>query len=100
MNSELHLTVCTDDDLDLLASLNKQLIEDEQHDNRMNVDQLKERMREFIHTDYSAYKFVARNDVVGYALINHRRKPSILGNFTCAGNLGGWGKASWHSRNY
>lgn len=44
MNSDILIIECTDDDLDWLARMNKQLIEDEQHDNPMNVDQLKARM--------------------------------------------------------
>lgn len=54
--NELSIRLCTHEDLDLLAELNKQLIEDEQHDNKMNVEQPKERMTAFLSTDYHAYK--------------------------------------------
>lgn len=54
--NELSIRLCTHEDLNLLAELNKQLIEDEQHDNKMNVEQLKERMTAFLNTDYHAYK--------------------------------------------
>ena len=33
--NKLTIQTCSDEDLDLLALLNKQLIEDEQHDNKM-----------------------------------------------------------------
>jgi hypothetical protein len=39
----------------LLAELSKQLIEDEQHDNAMTVEELKERMHLFLQADYKAY---------------------------------------------
>jgi len=38
-------------DLELLAILNKQLIEDERHDNPMTADQLRARISEFIRTN-------------------------------------------------
>ena len=78
---ELTIRLCSDEDLDLLAALNKQLIEDERHDNRMNAEQLKERMRTFIHTDYNAYTFEENGEVVGYALVNHTKKPLYLRQF-------------------
>lgn len=75
------LHVCTDDDLDLLASLNKQLIEDERHDNTMTIDQLKERMRGFIHADYKAYLFTENGETKGYALVDHFREPVYVRHF-------------------
>jgi GNAT superfamily N-acetyltransferase len=77
----LIIRVCTDDDLDLLAVLNKQLIEDEQHDNKMNVEQLRERMKGFIHSDYKAYLFEENSKTIGYALVNHTRHPLYLRQF-------------------
>jgi hypothetical protein len=47
MNS-LTIRACSFEDVDHLATMNKQLIEDEQHDNKMNAEQLKERMRAFM----------------------------------------------------
>jgi|LFRM01.1.fsa_nt_gb ribosomal protein S18 acetylase RimI-like enzyme len=78
---DLKIRVCTDDDLDMLAVLNKQLIEDEMHDNKMNVEQLRERMKGFIHTDYKAYIFEDGSRTIGYALIDHSRKPLYLRQF-------------------
>jgi ribosomal protein S18 acetylase RimI-like enzyme len=78
---DLKIRVCTDDDLDMLAVLNKQLIEDEKHDNKMNVEQLRERMKGFIHTDYKAYIFEDGSRTIGYALIDHSRKPLYLRQF-------------------
>ncbi len=81
MRGDFAIIKCTDNDLNQLALMNKQLIEDEKHDNPMNVDQLKVRMRDFLHTDYKAYKFVAGDDVVGYALVNDQKSPLYLRQF-------------------
>ncbi|NSW92426.1 MAG: GNAT family N-acetyltransferase [Firmicutes bacterium] len=78
---ELEIRVCSDEELDLLAILNKQLIEDEKHDNKMNIEQLRERMKGFIHTDYVAYLFERNSETIGYALIDHTRKPLYLRQF-------------------
>lgn len=75
------LGLCTCEDLDTLAKMNKQLIEDEKHDNKMNVEQLKERMDMFISSDYNAYLFKHGYDIVGYALVNIKRNPIYLRHF-------------------
>jgi hypothetical protein len=31
----------------------------------MNIEQLKERMRDFINTDYKAYKFEMQGEIIG-----------------------------------
>lgn len=77
----LYLIPGTEADLDLLALLNKQLIEDEKHDNKMDVEQLKARMRLFISIDYRAYIIKKGQDVVGYALVDITRKPLYLRQF-------------------
>ncbi|WP_199621280.1 GNAT family N-acetyltransferase [Paenibacillus alkalitolerans] len=77
----LWIEVCTIEDLDLLAQLNKQLIEDEQHDNKMNIEELKLRMEGFLQSDYRAYLFKEHAHVRGYALVNHSRQPLYLRQF-------------------
>ena len=77
----ISMHICTEEDLDHLATLNKQLIEDERHDNPMNTEQLKERMKGFLRTDYKAYKFIRDGEIVGYALVNHARQPLYLRHF-------------------
>ena len=52
-------------DIDKLAELNKQLIEDEKSDNRMNISELKSRMKGFLQTEYSAYFFLEEDAIVG-----------------------------------
>lgn len=77
----IDLILCTQDDLNILADLNKQLIEDEKSDNKMNIDQLKERMSGFLETDYNAYLFKRQNTVVGYALVKKSQAPIYLRQF-------------------
>ncbi|WP_042166693.1 GNAT family N-acetyltransferase [Paenibacillus gorillae] len=91
--------VCSHEDLDLLVTLNKQLIEDERHDNAMDFEQLKERMRAFINTDYDAYKFEHGGEIVGYALVNHIRQPLYLRHFfICRSSRGkGHGKSAFRA---
>lgn len=79
--NEITIQVCSKEDLDLLAQLNKQLIEDENHDNRMTIEQLKARMEEFIGTDYTAYLFKIKEKTIGYALVNRKREPVYLRQF-------------------
>jgi len=79
--TQLQITYASESDLDLLARLNKQLIEDERHDNPMNVPELKERMRRFLNTHYKAYLFKAGDEVKGYALVDHARNPLYLRHF-------------------
>jgi len=78
---ELTIEVCCNEDLDLLAVLNKQLIADENYDNKMTLEQLKVRMAGFINTDYKAYLFNENNELKGYALVNHGREPLYLRQF-------------------
>lgn len=94
----LKLKVCTDADLDLLAFLNKQLIEDEQHDNKMNQEQLRERMKGFIHSDYKAYLFENNFKTIGYALVDHTRNPLYLRQFFICRDVRrqGYGKTVFH----
>ncbi len=78
---KLLIRLCTDNDLELLSIMNKQLIEDEKHDNPMNLNQLNERMYGFIHSDYNAYIFQLENKVIGYALVNYLKSPIYLRQF-------------------
>lgn len=78
---KIDILSCSEQDLGLLAIFNKQLIEDEQHENPMNIDQLKERMGDFLHSDYKAFFFSRDGRIVGYALVNIKRDPYYLRQF-------------------
>ena len=55
-------------DADVLAKLNKHLIEDEQHPNPMNIVQLTERMREWLATDYICYVVKEKGHIIAHCL--------------------------------
>lgn len=62
----------TDADIGLLADWNLQLIRDEQHRNPMNVEQLAERMRNWLRTgEYRAIVFSAAGEPVCHAVFKH-----------------------------
>jgi ribosomal protein S18 acetylase RimI-like enzyme len=53
---------------DILGKLNKKLIGDEGHSNPMTVDDLIERMFNFLSNKYSAYFILTDSQVAGYCL--------------------------------
>ncbi|QWU13577.1 Acetyltransferase (GNAT) domain-containing protein [Paenibacillus sophorae] len=79
--NNLAIKTCSETDLELLAELNRQLIEDEKHDNKMDTVQLKERMKNFLDGDYQAYLFLEDDDVKGYALVHHGSSPLYVRHF-------------------
>lgn len=81
MNDKIKIRKCTLDDVPQLALLNKQLIDDEKSHNSMNVNELEERMHEFITTEYDAYFFINKENVVGYALVKNTCNPLYLRQF-------------------
>ncbi|WP_084065009.1 GNAT family N-acetyltransferase [Paenibacillus stellifer] len=81
MMNNLTIREADGSDLDLLAEMNRQLIADEQHDNSMNIGQLKERMQRFIETDYTAYLFLFEGEITGYSLIRHHSNPLYIRHY-------------------
>lgn len=77
----MHIQKCTLEDAALLSQMNKRLIDDEKSTNPMTVEELEERMRGFLSTDYSAYFFMQDETVVGYALVKDTEKPLYLRQF-------------------
>ena len=51
-----------------LAVLNKRLIEDERHPNPMNVDQLTQRMSDWLQGEYTVYLAILHGEIVAYSL--------------------------------
>jgi GNAT superfamily N-acetyltransferase len=70
MGQSLHLTsrFSTNEDLDLLAEWNHQLIQDEGHRNPMTPPELRERMRAWLVSEYKAVVFEIQSEPVAYAL--------------------------------
>jgi len=63
---EIHLA--QNKDIQLLAEMNSQLIKDEGHSNPMSVGELKERMSNWLESEYTAALVKENAQVVGYAL--------------------------------
>lgn len=55
-------------DADILAELNQELIEDEQHPNPIRIAQLTERMQGWLTTDYICYMAKEKGSIVAYCL--------------------------------
>lgn len=77
----MQIQECTMTDVTKLAVLNKQLIDDEKSDNPMNINELENRMKGFLETDYSAYFFIEDSQIIGYALIRNTSNPVYLRQF-------------------
>lgn len=77
----MQIQECTVKDVPKLAVLNKQLIDDEKSDNPMTIDELENRMRGFLTTEYNAYFFIEDNQVIGYALVKNSSDPIYLRQF-------------------
>jgi hypothetical protein len=56
-NKMVNINDCKLEDVNLLAEMNKQLIEDEKSNNIMDITQLKDRMIDFLNTGYKAFLF-------------------------------------------
>lgn len=68
----LTLRKAAEPDLEELAAMNKQLINDEGSRNPMDIDQLLERMRDWMTTGWEIDLLCNSSDVVGYALYQFR----------------------------
>ena len=72
--------ISTDQDFDLLAEWNHQLIADEGHRNPMDIPELRERMKRWLSEDYRAIVFSETQDVA-YALFREDEKEIYLRQF-------------------
>ena len=55
-------------DAEVLAELNKHLIEDERHPNPMNIVQLTQQMKAWLATDYICYVAKQKGNIIAYCL--------------------------------
>ena len=69
----LAIRAANDEDLSLLAQMNKHLIEDEGCRNPMSVEQLRQRMQGWLGGDWKVDLFVEGDAVVGYAVYQFRQ---------------------------
>ncbi|MDR1589204.1 MAG: GNAT family N-acetyltransferase [Oscillospiraceae bacterium] len=78
----VNIKECLTTDIEILAELNKMLIEDEKANNTMDIKQLKERMIDFFNSGYKAYYFTGKhNEILGYALCDINKTPIYLRQF-------------------
>lgn len=68
----------TERDLDLLAQWNHQLIRAEGHRNPMSVEQLRDRMQEWLEREYKAVVFDVGSDPIAYALYRENDQEIYL----------------------
>lgn len=76
---EIHLA--QNEDVQLLAEMNYQLIKDEGHSNPMGVTELRERMSTWLEGIYSAALIKEHSQVVGYALWRNEKKYLYIRQF-------------------
>ncbi|MDE5859732.1 MAG: GNAT family N-acetyltransferase [Oscillospiraceae bacterium] len=77
----MQIIKCGEQDITLLAAMNKRLIEDEKSNNPMNISELENRMKSFLETEYDAYFFRDGDDIAGYALVKRNCSPPYLRQF-------------------
>lgn len=77
----MQIIKCVIGDVEELAVMNKCLIEDEKSNNAMSIEELKNRMIEFLSNEYEAYFFTNENIIIGYALVKHNVIPLYLRQF-------------------
>jgi ribosomal protein S18 acetylase RimI-like enzyme len=73
----MHLRRAEADDVTLLASWNFELIRDEGHRNPMSVEELADRMRGWLSSEYTALIFYEGDTPVGYALYRSHEEGGI-----------------------
>ena len=77
----MQIRECTVADVDLLAELHLQLIEDERADGSWDFSQLAALMRDRITAEYKAFLFTEGTTTIGYALCDVTREPVCLQHF-------------------
>jgi predicted acetyltransferase len=77
----IEIKECTENDIKLLAKMNKQLNEDEEANNLMDITQLENRMDDFFHNGYKAFFFIIEEEIIGYALCDMTKETKYLRQF-------------------
>ena len=77
----IEIKECTENDIKLLAQMNKQLIEDEKANNLMDITQLENRMEDFLNNGYRAFYFIIEEEIIGYALCYMTNELKYLKQF-------------------
>jgi len=72
----LYFRYVTDEDINTLAVMNNQLIEDERHRSKMTVQDLEIRIRKWLSKNYHAAIAEEKDEIIAYAL--WRRDPDWI----------------------
>lgn len=68
----LRLQSARKEELQILAEMNKQLIEDEKSSNPMGIQELEERMREFLESHWEIDLLMKEATIIGYVLYQYQ----------------------------
>ncbi len=68
----LSLRSAGNSDLQILAEMNKQLMEDEKSSNPMGIRELEERMREFLESNWAIDLIMKEAKIIGYTLYKYQ----------------------------
>jgi GNAT superfamily N-acetyltransferase len=77
----VRIVECSVEDVNLLASMNRALIDDEKAETDLDFQHLENRMRDFLCSGYKAFLFLDAERVIGYALCNMSKTPVYLRQF-------------------
>jgi predicted acetyltransferase len=76
MSHELEFRFAVEKDVPWLARMNRKLIRDEGHRNKMSLSELERRMSDFLHNEYEAVIVSSGRNDIGYVL--YRKEPEWL----------------------
>lgn len=79
--SNISFRIATIDDADEIAGMNQQLIRDEGHRNAMSIQELTDRMRDWLRGEYEAIMMVVGLNPIGYVLFRRERDHIYLRQF-------------------
>ena len=98
--ADIRLRDALNDDLDLLVTMNLELIADEAYDVPLPREEVEERMRSFLQSHFRIFLFLSDSSydgIVGYAVIDVSRQPLYLRHFfiSCRNRLQGYGRIAF-----
>jgi ribosomal protein S18 acetylase RimI-like enzyme len=77
----INIQECTISDANILAEMNRQLIEDEKENSKIDLPQLIKRMVNFLNNEYKAFFIKNGNIIVGYFLCDMSKSPIYIRQF-------------------
>lgn len=71
----------TDDDLDILSDLSNKLYSEQNPSKSLELDQLKKKIFNKIHSDGHAFLFEINNKIIGFSLVSLKNDPLNIEEF-------------------